>query len=298
MRITDLYIKGVGPFSRRQELFCLNTDDGRVLLTGISGSGKSTALWAMAFLWRLLEASGQGQNEDKLPAGSLAMHLSGLPDGDVLVGFTSDPGFQEEISRRHESARPLFASPENPDALRGRLLGAAPNMILLDGDFHVARQREPLEDAWFLTDDDVKDVWPEALSRLHKAGNPNVPEAVKGINRLLVDKQLAFSSDGEVQVRLSGDQRHGPHQLSMGEKHLAVLCFSAACCLKTGGVLLLDEPAVHLHPSQVMGLLTTLEGYCRKAGAQLLLVSHNPAVWQRYTELGLCVDLEVGHGGE
>ena len=298
MRITNLYVKGVGPFSRKRELFSLNTNDERVLITGISGSGKSTALWAMAFLWRLLDANGQGREGDNPPTGSLAMHLSGLPQGDVLVGFSADPAFQEDISRRHENARPLFATPEKPDALRGQLSNGVPNMILLDADFHPARREEKVEDAWFLSDDDVKDVWPEALSRLNKAGNPNVPEAVSGINRLLVDKQLAFSSDGEVQVRLAGDQKHGPHQLSMGEKHLAVLCFSAACCLKSGGVLLLDEPAVHLHPSQVMGLLTTLEGYCRKANAQLLLVSHNPAVWQRYTELGLCVDLEVGHGGE
>jgi ABC-type glutathione transport system ATPase component len=77
---------------------------------------------------------------------------------------------------------------------------------------------------------------------------------------------------------------------------MAVLCFCAACCLKSGGVLLLDEPAVHLHPSQVIGLLSTMEGFCRKAGGQMLLVSHNPAIWQRYNEVGLTVDLEVGHG--
>ncbi len=79
---------------------------------------------------------------------------------------------------------------------------------------------------------------------------------------------------------------------------MAVLCFCAACCLKPGGVLLLDEPAVHLHPSQVIGLLSTLEGFCRKAGGQMLLVSHNPAIWHRYGELGLTVELEVGHGDQ
>ena len=55
MRITDVYLKSIGPFMRYKEIFQLHTDDDRVLLTGISGSGKSTALWAIAFLWRLLE---------------------------------------------------------------------------------------------------------------------------------------------------------------------------------------------------------------------------------------------------
>ena len=296
MRITDVYLKNIGPFLKQKELFCLHTDDDRVLLTGISGSGKSTALWAMAFLWCLLGEKPK-DNADH-PEGDLAMHLTGLPVGDMLVGWSSNPAFREEIAKRHPGAKPLFVDKGAPDALRGKPWSDMPNMILLDADFHFARQKKDFTNAWFLTDDDIKDDWPQALSQLNRDNRPCAGEVLTAINRLLVDKSLVIDAKGEVQVHLKGNERHGPHQLSMGERHMAVLCFCAACCLKPGGVLLLDEPAVHLHPSQVIGLLSTLEGFCRKAGGQMLLVSHNPSIWQRYGELGLMVDLEVGHGDQ
>lgn len=296
MRITDVYLKNIGPFLRRKELFCLHTDDDRVLITGISGSGKSTALWAMAFLWRLLDQ--KPEEEQDLPGGDLAMHIKDLPGGAVLIGWSADPNFREEMAKRHSGSRTLFADKGAPDALRSLVAGDMPNMILLDADFHFAQHSKDFSNAWFLTDDDVKDDWPQALSRLHRDNRPCAGEVLAAVNRLLVDKDLVIDPNGEVQVHLKSNERHGPHQLSMGERHMAVLCFCAACCLKPGGVLLLDEPAVHLHPSQVIGLLSTLEGFCRKAGGQMLLVSHNPAIWQRYGELGLTVELEVGHGGK
>lgn len=294
MRITDVYLRNIGPFLRRKELFCLHTDDGRVLITGISGSGKSTALWAIAFLWQLLNPKPEAGRD--LPVGDLAMHIKDLPGGDLLVIWSADESFRSDMAKRHPGSRLLFTDKSKPDALRGAATGDMPNMILLDADFHFAGQAKDFENAWFLTDDDVKDDWPQALSRLYRDNHPCAREVMAAINRLLVDKDLVIDSAGEVQVRLKSNERHGPHQLSMGERHMAVLCFCAACCLRPGGVLLLDEPAVHLHPSQVIGLLSTLEGFCRRANGQMLLVSHNPAIWQRYGELGLMVELEVGHG--
>lgn len=293
MRITNIYLQGIGPFARSRELHSLVTDDDRVLFTGISGSGKSTVLWAAAFLWRLLD---KNSGEEDLPEGSFAMHLTGLENGDVLAAWSDDESFRQEMQKRHPDARALFAGRQNPNALRGALNENTPNLILLDADFHFARQEKDFNNAWFLTDDDVKDDWPQALSRLHDDNKPCAQEVMKAINRLLVDKKLVIAKDGQVQVALKDNVSHAPHQLSMGERHVAVLCFCAACCLKQGGILLLDEPAVHLHPSQVMGLLTTLEHFCRKAQGQMLLVSHNPAIWQRYRELGMTVELEAGHG--
>ncbi len=296
MRITDVYLKSIGPFMRYKEIFGLHTDDDRVLLTGISGSGKSTALWAIAFLWRLLE-NPPPEERDCCP-GHLAMRVTGLPGGETLIAWSSDSAFLAEIKTRHPQARFFTTDESAPDALRGKLAGDLPNMILLDADFHFAGRAKDFQNAWFLTDDDVKDDWPEALSRLYRENKPCAGEVLRAANRLLVDKKLVIDEAGQVQVELTGSRRHGPFQLSMGERHVAVICFCAACCLKPGGVVLLDEPAAHLHPSQVIGLLTTLEGFCRRAGGQMLLVSHNPALWERYGELGLTVDLEAGHGDE
>ncbi len=293
MRIANIHLKGIGPFARGRELHSLVTDDDRVLFTGISGSGKSTVLWAAAFLWRLLD---RAYSEEELPEGSMAILLTGLDGGDVLAGWSEDDSFITEMKKLYPAARVLFAGTQNPNALRGALCEDTPNMILLDADFHFAGGEKDFENAWFLTDDDVKDDWPQALSRLNADNKPCAQEVLKAVNRLLVEKKLVIAKDGGVQVQLKDNVSHGPHQLSMGERHIAVLCFCAACCLKQGGVLLLDEPAVHLHPSQVIGLLSTLEFFCRKAQGQMLLVSHNPAIWQRYRELGMTVELEAGHG--
>ena len=293
MRITDIYVKGIGPFAPSGDLHHLKTDDDRVLFTGISGSGKSTVLWAAAFLWRLMDKAAV---KEDLPEGSLAIHLSLVDGGNLLVGWSEDDAFRAQMKKHHPNARALFADKQNPNALRGTLDEGMPNMILLDADFHFASGEKNFENAWFLTDDDVKDDWPQALSRLHADNKPCAQEVLKAVNRLLVDKKLVIAQDGQVQVVLKSSISHGPHQLSMGERHIAVLCFCAACCLRQGGVLLLDEPAVHLHPSQVLGLLTTLEHFCRRAQGQMLLVSHNPAIWQRYRDLGLTVELEAGHG--
>ncbi len=291
MRITNVYLKDVGPFKRGRGLFSLNTDDDRVLLTGISGSGKSTALSAIAQLWCMLEGFPGGMIMDSSPSGCMAMHVSGLEDGDCLILMGGDPGFEADIAKRHPGAKVLKAE-------QGRPMPGWPNMIMLDGDWHRAKKVQDITNAWFLTDDDVSDVWPEVLGNLLKKGDEKAKAALKSINRLLAGKKLEMAPNGGVHVVLDGDQPHGPDRLSMGEKHLAVLCFCAACCLKEGGVLLLDEPAVHLHPSQVMGLLSTLEGYCLNAGGQMLLISHNPAIWQRYEELGLAVELEGSHACE
>ncbi len=294
MRIANVYLKGIGPFERSGNIHGLAIDDDRVLLTGISGSGKSTVLWAIAFLWRLLSPE---PTEEEWPEGSIAMHITRLPAGEALIVWSDDAAFQEEIKKRHPNVSIFITGKHHPHALRG-VLSTDNNMILLDADFHFSDSKKDFFNAWFLTDDDVKDDWPKALSQLHMRNSLCSQEALKAVNRLLVDKKLVILPSGQVHVELRSNKSHTPQQMSMGERHMAVLCFCAACCLKQGGVLLLDEPAVHLHPSQVMGLLTTLEHFCRKTQGQMLLVSHNPAIWQRYEELGLTVDLEAGHGGE
>jgi len=121
---------------------------------------------------------------------------------------------------------------------------------------------------------------------------PDVPQPIlETVNRLLVGKQLLMEN-GELRVRLPSGGTHAWTELSGGERRILQLCLGTGTRLKPGGVLLLDEPDAHLHPSQVLGVLTALEMLVTRLDAQLLLTSHNPMVWRRYETLGLHLRME------
>lgn len=263
MRITDIYLAGFGPFVD-QEPLRLNVNDERVLFLGISGSGKSTVFRAASLLWEQLERYLTAQPPQSLGQGGLAMAVAELPFGDGILVWGSDD-FARSILADHPGARILHIGPEGfggdwpqtPDA-------ACPNLIVADGE------------------SEVRVDWEQLLAAC--------PEGLAAVNRLLVGKQLVLTN-GKLAVRLPSGLTHAPQMMSMGERRIACLCAIAAVQLKPGGLLMLDEPDVHLHPSQTLGLLATLENLVLNKGGQLWVISHQEALWRRYEELGLLVAL-------
>ncbi|WP_207191882.1 AAA family ATPase [Halochromatium roseum] len=63
--------------------------------------------------------------------------------------------------------------------------------------------------------------------------------------------------------------------------------------LEKGGVALIDEPDLYLHPSLVSSFLARLEKMVADRDGQLLITSHVPEVWSRYEALGRRILLEV-----
>jgi AAA15 family ATPase/GTPase len=61
--------------------------------------------------------------------------------------------------------------------------------------------------------------------------------------------------------------------------------------LEPGGVVLIDEPDLHLHPSLIPGFLATLESLVAERKGQLFLTSHVLEIWDRYESTGRRIGL-------
>ena len=94
----------------------------------------------------------------------------------------------------------------------------------------------------------------------------------KSINRPRTDPGAPFGAVIEVQTP-SGD-RHGIDQLSSGEQEVLALMFFARRLSASGGLLLIDEPELHLHPALQRSLFSVLENVADRA--QVWIVTHSP----------------------
>jgi predicted ATP-dependent endonuclease of OLD family len=54
--------------------------------------------------------------------------------------------------------------------------------------------------------------------------------------------------------------------------------------LRPAGILLLDEPDLHIHVSMVTQLMETLQLICDERDAQLIVASHSSLVWDWFDE--------------
>jgi energy-coupling factor transporter ATP-binding protein EcfA2 len=94
----------------------------------------------------------------------------------------------------------------------------------------------------------------------------------KKINRPRTDAGAPFGAVIEVETP-SGDL-HGIDQLSSGEQEVLALMFFARRLSASGGLLLIDEPELHLHPALQRSLFSVLENVADRA--QVWIVTHSP----------------------
>ncbi len=267
-------------------------DDGRasdrVLVTGISGAGKSTLLEMIGRLGRALWQALTEGKIDKQPPKSCALVLQGLMERPLLVVSAKDEAFWDKVvhARQAELAVGWVAGAprgfDTPDieALARRVREApdsVPNMLLLTED-----EQRNLPDAAHLA---------EAFWALH-ARAPQRSAALMEQTALLLSGKKITLSDTEMRVRLARGGEHPLGKLSSGERRIIALLLAVAERLHPGGVLLIDEPEAHLHPSQTLGFLTTLEQIVLPDDGQMILTSHTPEVWRRYDSLGVNLVLE------
>jgi predicted ATPase len=107
---------------------------------------------------------------------------------------------------------------------------------------------------------------------------------IEQANTFLVGKRLAgFDRRGEMIVEVEGRGSHSINGLSSGEKQVLLMVAAITRWLRPSGILLIDEPDLHLHPS----LTTTFVGHLRRMvaskGGQLIIASHAPELWQDFT---------------
>jgi len=124
-------------------------------------------------------------------------------------------------------------------------------------------------------------------------------EIVRQLNNFLHDKEIETDiRTGENRLRVKLKKRRGQSHflddLSAGEHQVLIQLYLLHRWLEPGGIVLIDEPDLHLHASLIPGFLASLESLVMKKQGQLLLTSHLPDIWDRYESIGRRISL----GGE
>jgi predicted ATPase len=125
-------------------------------------------------------------------------------------------------------------------------------------------------------------------------------KTIRMLNRFLHDKEIETdirTGENRLRVKLKRQrgQTHFLDDLSSGEHQVLIQLYLIQRWLEPGGVVLIDEPDLHLHPSLIPGFLATLESLVEEQKGQLLLTSHVPEIWDRYESTGRRIGLgEVG----
>jgi predicted ATPase len=100
----------------------------------------------------------------------------------------------------------------------------------------------------------------------------------------------------DIEIELSGGQRHGLGDLSSGEQEMLAMMYFVRRLSAAGGILCLDEPEQHLHPTLQAALLDTMRDLADRA--QVLVVSHSVNLIAAAPPAGLVqVSAPSGDGG-
>ncbi len=110
-----------------------------------------------------------------------------------------------------------------------------------------------------------------------------------------------FNEEGRLEVLgvtdFSPPFRHPVEQLSSGERQMLLLTAYAATLLRPGGILIIDEPDLHIHRTMLPQLLETIERVTRERDGQLIVASHSEVVWDWFARPEEQIDLSPWRGG-
>ncbi len=191
---------------------------------------------------------------------------------------------------------------EFADRLMKNLLGRLydlPNMVYLESE---QRALLPLGEKFTVTPEPEEYRWlarytPTATRRgslqnylftLSATDSATFEEILTTINGFLGDKYVrGFDRQGVLWVTLAGGGEHPIEALSSGEKQVLLMLAMLTRWLRPGGIVLIDEPDLHLHVSLTAALVAYLKRFVAGKGGQLILASHEPELWRIFPEPAL-----------
>jgi hypothetical protein len=307
----------------------------RLLLQGANGSGKTTVLETIFTLWRFwgewLEVGpGSPPPEEHLShylaASDLAaMEVVGLPDaGPLWIGMGKS---REWRPLKQNHPRDSFAGvvrdaqtwqielpPVDFRTHRYRSLADAepfPNVVYFpaEGRFlrrPVAARAEILDSTrfnWSAVFDPGLNL-DSVLLTLQARSPGRFHECLRLVNLALGHRHkeiTGFGVKGRLVVRGTSDSgrgyEHSIEDLSSGEQQVLLLVGFVAAFLRPGGIVLLDEPDLHIHISMVTQLLETLETVVRERQGQLIVASQSERVWDWFARDEERIELSYWRGG-
>lgn len=113
----------------------------------------------------------------------------------------------------------------------------------------------------------------------------SVTDSISGF--LGPDKRITDFDDNLrllIQIGRSRRNTHYIDELSSGERQALILLFMVYRWAMTGGIVLIDEPDLHLHVSLQRQLIHEIEKIVRAKQGQLIITSHSPTLWEEYTK--------------
>ncbi|MBK1720306.1 ATP-binding protein [Thiocystis violacea] len=185
----------------------------------------------------------------------------------------------------------------------------SPNMLFLDAEERrwISPRRglgeirpESPQQRW-LTSYRVSEQWDGQLEASLLAMKSAAPrrfyDLIRDMNAFLSGKEILTDvrlGENRLRIRLKDGSGtiHGIDELSAGEHQVLIQLYLINRWLEPGGIALIDEPDLYLHPSLIAGFLAQLEKMVADRDGQLIITSHVPEVWSRYEALGRRILLE------
>lgn len=206
------------------------------------------------------------------------------------------PQWKQEWSRRLE---------EN---ILGKL-SDLPNMVYLESETRTLPtisqkftvQREPEEFHWLARYEPKtsrKGSLQNYLYNLRVVDESAFQQIIKEANGFLTGKRLdGFDKrTGDLIVKIEGGGQHPSTDLSSGEKQVLLMLASITRWLRPGGIVLIDEPDLHLHPALTTAFVGHLRRMIARKKGHLIIASHALELLQDFTpshrvELGRVTEL-------
>lgn len=211
------------------------------------------------------------------------------------------PGDNQWLDRWTEERQKMLVSADK---------GESPNMLFLDAEERrwVSPKRgvgeirpENPQQRW-LTSYRVSEHWEgqleASLLAMKSAALHRFHDLIRDMNAFLSGKEILTEvklGENRLRVKLKDGRgiTHSLDELSAGEHQVLIQLYLINRWLERGGVALIDEPDLYLHPSLIAGFLSQLEKMVADRDGQLIITSHVPEVWSRYEALGRRVLLEI-----
>ena len=150
----------------------------------------------------------------------------------------------------------------------------------------------------YLVSENWKDQLEASLITLKTTKLHKFHDVIRHLNRFLNDKEIDSDikpGENRLIVKLKNRKgiSHSLDELSAGEHQVLILIYLLSRWLQPGGIVLIDEPDLFLHPSLINPLLAAVEQLVAEKDGQLLITSHIPEIWQRYENRGKRIRLDV-----
>jgi hypothetical protein len=297
-----------------------------LLVSGLNGSGKTTLLDAISALWSSFGAALDRQSQlppllascrlaaiklesfaedDPQPVWLFAARLNEWTDlkpaleGCHFAGVISDgkrrtrlefsdQAWADEWQQRRKRSmaggrRDVPNIVYITSGTRGLMRAPAPGKVPSD---------EPMRN-WHAVYDD-KTPLIHSLYRHALTDPTGFADTLERVNSFLEKKRIiGFDENLDLAVRTDLGGKHDVYELSTGEQQALILVAFAYRWLKRGGILLVDEPDLYMHPSWTEQIASRLSNLARDRGGQFIFTSHSPILWENFSRDAERIRMEI-----